>query len=210
MGLESLVGGVTPWGAIAGAAGGLLTGITGLIQKGKANKMLKNLQYPTEEIPQEVFQNQNLAQTRASTGMPSEQYNLAMKNLQRQQLTALRGANDRRGGLVALPNILQATDDASLKLDANNAQQRIANERNLMSVNNQVAGWKDKVWQHNVSDKYNRDYQYAMSLKGAGNQNLAGGLDKLGGGLMYGLGSGLFGGKGGSSASGLVAGKIGR
>lgn len=160
-------------------AGGRLKSLIGLIQMGKGNKLLKGLQYPTETLPEEYQQNQNLAQTMAATGLPSEQYNLAMKNIQRQQMMALRAANDRRGGLNVLPQILQGSNDATLKLDATNAAARTQNQRNLLTVNNQVGGVKRDLFQKNIRDKYLRDYLYAQQLKGVGNQNAFGGIDQM-------------------------------
>lgn len=172
--------------------GGLVKGLFGGGQKRKGKKLLDSLQYPTESIPQEEIENQNLARQQAATGLPSEQYANAMKNIQRQQLTALRGAHDRRGGLGLIGGIQQGTNDATLNLDTADARQKIANQNNLMNVNNRLAGWKDKIWQNNVKEKYNRDYSYGMGLLGAGNQNVASGIDQGLSGIGRGL-SGLFG-----------------
>lgn len=179
-----------PWGALIG---GTLGAVTGLFQKASAKKWLKNNPYPVEQLPSEVTENQNLARQEAATGLPSEQYADAMKNIQRQQLTALRGAQDRRGGLGILPSLQQGTNDATLNLDAKDASMKLANERNLMNVNNQVANWKSQLFKSNVRDKYNRDYDYRMGEQGAGNQNLTGGLDKIFAGLF---GGSMTGGKG--------------
>lgn len=193
------------FGPIAGIASGLITGAAGLIQKGKARKALRNLEYPTEQLPDELARNQNSAEQLAAQGLPSEQYNQAMKNIQRQQLMSLRGAQDRRGGLMAISGIQQGTNDALLNLDARNAAQRIANKQQLMTVNNQVAGAKRDSFDKNVRDKYNRDYNYQMSVLGAGNQNLFGGIDKGAAGLG-GLLSGLFGGKNSSAGADGIGG----
>lgn len=161
------------------AVGGLISGITGIFQKHKANKLLKNLKFPTEEMPSEILQNQSMAREMSNQGLPSEQYNKAMRDIQRQQMTALKSANDRRGGLASISSIQQGTNDATTNLNSLDAQQRIANKKYLIGVNNNVAGWKDKLFQTNVKDKYNRDYGYAMSLLGSGNQNFTNGLDSL-------------------------------
>lgn len=181
----------------AQSGAGLLSGLTGIMQIAQGGKKLKKLgAMPIETLPDEFQQNQNMAQTMAATGMPSEQYNLAMKNIQRQQLMALRAANDRRGGLNVLPQILQGGNDATLKLDANNAAMRTANQRNLMSVNSQVGGIKRDLFDRNIRQKYQRDYDYAMGLIGQGNKNALGGLDKMlgGGGSMAANAGGDFGG----------------
>ena len=56
-------------GAAASAASGIIGSITGLIQQGKANKILKRLQYPTQSIPNEVLRNQKIAENVANTGL---------------------------------------------------------------------------------------------------------------------------------------------
>lgn len=169
--------------------GGQLKSIVGYTQLRQGNKLLKGLQYPTETLPDEYTRNQSLAEQMAATGMPSEQYNLAMKNIQRQQLNALRSANDRRGGLNVIPAILQGTNDATLALDANNAAVKNQNQRNLITVNNQVGGVKRDLFDKNIRDKYIADYLYAQKLKGAGNENLFAGLDQYLGAATSGGGS---------------------
>lgn len=189
----------------AGLAVGLIKGLVGAKQKREGKKILNGLEYPTEQVPGEVMENQNLLRQQAATGLPSEQYANAMKNIQRQQLVALRGAHDRRGGLGSIAGIQQGTNDATLNLDTADAKQKIANQNNFISGNNRLASWKDKVWQNNVMGKYNQQYQYGMGLLGAGNQNASNGLDQAIGGIgtgaagFYGNTSGLFGGGGGNS-----------
>jgi len=199
MGLESLIGaaaGGTPWGAIATGIGGLTKLFGGNSQKGEGRRLLKEIgDSPDEAVPNEVLQNQRMATLRAATGLPSEQYNQAMKNLQRQQLMALRGASDRRGGLSLLAGNQQAYNDALLNLDVANAKARINNENTLYKINQNVAGWKDKVWGNNVRDKWNRKYKYGMSLLGAGNQNASNGTDQLLAGGVSALSGLKFGGK---------------
>lgn len=190
-----------------GLVGGLIKGLVGGKQKRQGNKILNGLQYPTEQVPGEEIENQNIARQQAATGLPSEQYQNAMQNIQRQQLSAIRGAHDRRGGLGAIAGIQQNTNDANLNLDVADSKQKIANQNNLMNVNNRLASWKDKVWQNNVMGKYNQQYGYANSLLGAGNQNVSSGVDQalagfgMGAAGLYGNTAGLFG--NGSGSSGL-------
>lgn len=190
MGAESL----NPYVAGAQALGGIIKSVVGFGQASKGNRLLKGLVYPTETIPTEITD-------AAATGLPSEQYNQAMKNIQRNQLVALRGSQDRRSGVALISNIQQGTNDATLNLDAKNAEARQSNQFRL-------ASWKDKVWQHNVRDKYNRDYDYAMKLKGMGNQNLYGGVDQIAGGAALGASGGLFGGGGGKNNTPSYSGYI--
>jgi len=167
--------------------------LTGRSQKRKANKMLAGMQYPTETMPNEVLKNQKMAELRANTGLPSEQYNNAMKNIQRQQLMTLRGAGDRRGGLALLAGTQQSANDALSNLDVADAKTRIANEGSLMTANNNVANWKSRLFDSNTRQKYNRDYNYAMSLLGQGNKNILGAFDSFGAGLGMAGAQGLTG-----------------
>ncbi len=179
MGLSSgLIGG------IGSAVGGLISGAIGLHQQHKAHKLLNSLQFPTEQMPQEVLQNQAIAQQMANQGLPSEQYTKAMRDIQRQQMTAIRGANDRRGGLGLISQIQQGTDDATTNLNAQDAMMRNQNKKYLVGVNSDVANWKSKLFNNNQRAKYNQDYGYGMNLLGAGNQNFSNGLDALVGGGM--------------------------
>lgn len=208
MGLESaagLVGGATPWGAIASAAGGLINAGIGFVQRAKGKKLLRQAgEAPDMSIPNEVLQNQKMAESRANTGLPQEQYNNAMKNLQRNQMMALRAGQDRRGGLSLISGSQQAMDDGTLKLDVADANARMQNERTLYGVNNTVGNWRNKVWQNNVGDKWARKYQYAQSLLGAGNQNASTGANQLvGAGALYG-GMGGFNGRGGGNSENLL------
>jgi len=178
---------------IGAVAGGLISGITGLFQKHKANKLLANLHRPQYVIPNEVLQNQKQAELNARQGLPSEQYQQGMQNIARQQNSALQRASDRRGGLLAVAGTQQAGNDATLNLDVANANARLKNQNTLYGVNNQVAGYRDKAFQINQMQPYQQDRSYALGLLGAGNQNLVSGIDKVASGAL------MAGGRGGSS-----------
>ena len=202
--IAGAVAGSTPYGAIAQAAGGLLSTGIGLIQRGQANRWLKNNQQPIEALPTEIKRNQQLAEIRANTGLPSEQYNNAMKNIQRQQLMSLRAAGQMGGGkaLGILGGINEQGNNAVGDLDARDAAMRVNNEGQLINVNNNVANWKSQLFDRNVRQKWMRQYEQMMGQQGAGNQNLVGGIDKLfAAGGQYGA-SGGFNGTGGGAELG--------
>lgn len=181
------------YAAAAQGIGSLINAGVGIAQRSKGKKLLKQAgEAPDMAIPNEVLQNQKLAQLRANTGLPSEQYNNAIKNLQRNQLIALRGGQDRRAGLSLISGGQQAMDDATLKLDVADANARMQNEKVLFGANNNLASWRNKVWQNNVGDKWARKYSYANSLLGIGNQNAMTGINQfIGAGALYG-GTGGF------------------
>ena len=187
-----------PIAAAAGIASGLVGGIWGSQQVRKANKMLRNLHRPDYVIPGEVLQNQKNAQIAANTGLPSQQYAQAMQNISRQQNQALAGSQDRRGGLMTVAANQQYGNDAAVKLGVANANARTQNRQTLYGINNQVAGYRDKQFQLNELEPYKEKYAYAQSLKGAGNQNIMGGIDRALGGI-----AGAFGGGSAGASSGL-------
>lgn len=176
---------------LANIGSGLVSGVAGLFQRKKAKKLLKGLHQPQYTMPNEVLKNQKMAEMAANEGMPSQQYTNAMKNFQRNQASALAGSMDRRSALMALPQIQRQTNDAMGNLDAQDAQMRLQNQRTLYGINSQVAGYRDKEFDINKMQPYQRDYGYAMGLLGAGNQNLISGIDKLaaGGGQLLAGGS---------------------
>lgn len=167
------------WAAAIGATTAAIGIAAGLIQssnqKKKAQRELDRLNKSKvpETIPEEVIKNQELAKIRASTGLPSEQYNLAMKNINRQQQRSLRGASDRKMGLGLVSTLNDNANTAIGNLDSQNAIARLKNEKVLMDVNNQVANWKKGIFDRDVRQVWERNYDYNMGLLGQANQNKA-------------------------------------
>lgn len=176
-------GGSNTGQGVANIAGGLLSGVTGFFQRRKAKKELAKLQRPEYAIPNEIMQNQKMAQAAANEGLPSQQYNQAMQNIQRQQNRGLMAAGSRRGALMALPGLQQQANDQLLNLDVKDAQARMNNQQQLYGVNSQVAGFRDKAFNLNQMQPYLDNRNYYQSLLGAGNQNLTGGIDKAASGI---------------------------
>lgn len=196
--MGSLMSGGGQGQGIANVAGGLVGGITGFFQKRKAKKLLREAgEQPTYSIPQEILNNQKNAELAANEGLPSQQYSNAMKNIQASQANALSGAMDRKSALMALPKIQQQANNAYANLDVADANARMQNRKTLYDVGSQTAQYRDKAYQINQLQPWQRKYSYAQQLLGAGNQNFTGGLEKLIGGgigLLAGGGSGGIGG----------------
>lgn len=174
----------------AQAVGGLIKGISGARQRRQGKKLLKQIgDSPQQQMPDEINQNVTDAGIDAATGMPSEQYNIAMRNIQRNQLWAMRNAAGRRGGLMALPTIMAGTNDAVGNLDATSAGMRLANRQRLYGARNTAANWKDKLWQTNIKNPWDLKYNYAMGLLGQGNENLTSGISDIAAGGLTALSS---------------------
>jgi len=148
---------------IVGAGTAIYKGVKGAQQKKEGNQIISQA---GEGIPVEAVQ-------AASEGLPSEQYNKAMRNIQSNQMSALAAAQSRRMGLAAIGGIQKNTNDATLSLDASDANARVQNQQRLL-------GFKDRA--------FNRKYNYGMQVLGAGNQNQSGALDDL----VSGVGSAVY------------------
>lgn len=175
-------GGGNAGAGAANIAGGLVSGVTGFFQRRKAKRELAKLQRPTYEIPNEIMQNQKMAQQAANEGLPSEQYNQAMQGIERRQSQALSAAGSRHGALMSLPGIQQQSNDQTLNLNVQNAQAKMNNRQQLYGINSQVGGYRDKAFDINKMQPYKEDKNYYMNLLAAGDQNLLGGADKILGG----------------------------
>lgn len=184
-------------GPIGAAAGGLIGGAVGYFegqsQKNKANKLLSQNQYHPLGVPQEAYENQQIARNQALQGLPSQQYNQAMQSIQRQQQQALSGGQDRRAGIGLVGTTQQNSDDAMGRLGVEDANTRLQNQRQLIGVNNQMAGYKTQAWDQNEQNRQ-RNYQYGQTLLGAGNVNEFGAIDSGLAAITNLTGRGLFGG----------------
>lgn len=179
--------------AVGGVVGGAVGYLEGAAQKKKANKLLAANQYHPLGVPQEAYENQQIARNQALQGLPSQQYNQAMQSIQRQQQAALAGGQDRRSGLGLIGQTQQISDDATGKLNVDDANARLQNQRQLIGVNNQMAGYKTQAWDQNEQNRQ-RNYEYGQQLLGAGNVNEFGAIDSGLAAITNLAGRGLFGG----------------
>lgn len=173
LGTAALIGGA------AKAGSSLFSIIKGIGQSRRANQMAKNNIRPTYQIPNEVIQNQKMAELFSNQGMPSQQYEQAKRNIQENEAAALSASSDRRGGLGNIGSVIQATNNATGNLDANSAQIRIQNIRNLMNENQILANYRDKAFVTNQLQPYQEDATAIRALKTAGQANLQGGITGL-------------------------------
>lgn len=184
-------------GTIAGAATGIISGITGLFQNARAKKLAKANVRPVYDIPKEITTNQNLAQTMANQGLPGTQYAQQMQGIGRSANNAIGAAQTRRGGLGSIGAIQQGTNDAMLNLNVADSQQRMSNIRNLMQQNNVMGQYRDKQWGWNNQAKYEENAAAVRALRTAGNANINTAFNSIigagaqaAGGSLSGLGGG--------------------
>lgn len=139
-------------------------------------RMAKKNKAPTYEIPAEVSQNLSDAQRMALEGMPAEQKQQYVQNLQRSTMFGLNAMNDRKAGLAGLSSLVQNQNDAYGNLLSMDAQARQQNQQLLMQQRENMAQYKDKQFDFNKVQPYLQKAQAAQALQGAGIQNILGGL----------------------------------
>ncbi len=149
---------------------------TGIYQAVKGNRLANSMERPNFEIPQEILDNLTDSQMQALRGMPAEQKQQYIDNVMRSQQAALGAMGDRKAGLAGLGGVQQNAIDAYRNMLSMDAQQRQVNEQALQGVRSNVANYKDKQFQVNQLDPYNQTMQAAEAMKGAGIQNMMGGV----------------------------------
>lgn len=180
--------------AIGAAAAVVGTGFSiyqGLHQESEANKIKKNLKTPQYQIPDEFIQNKNIARQMAQLGLPQQQYNNQLNQINAGQAGAVAAASRSANPGAAISAIQGQTNAATNNLAAEDSQARQTNERYYLDQNAQLGGQKLAQQQANVFDPYTQKYNEAAALQGAGMQNVNTGvqdLSQLGGyALQYGL-----------------------
>lgn len=199
------LGGLGTAALIAGgsqALTGIISGISGLGQKARARRMEKENKRPIQAMPSEIEANKKLAEMYASQGMPAEQYAQAIKNIGRNTANALNASSDRRGTLSAVGGIAGKANEATGNLDAQSAAMRVNNLSRLMSANQIMAAYRDKLFQTNEMQPYQEKAAAIRALKSAGDANINQGIQSIMGGALTAADGGLFGGKGGNTGVG--------
>ncbi len=172
-----------PGVGIAEGVLGLGQSAYGLWQAHKGNQMASANKRPTYEIPDEINQNLNQAQQMALTGLPDEQKQQYVNNIQRSQNFGLGASSDRKGGLAGLGGLVQQGNDASMNLLSADAGARRQNQMGLMNARTQLANYKDKAFEFNKANPYYENAAAARAMQGAGAQNIWGGLGTTAGAL---------------------------
>ena len=166
-----------PFAAIA-AIPSVIKGIQGISQGIKGRKMAKANIRPEYQIPKEFQQNLAIAENMGRVGLPQQQYNQGLQNIQRSQTAGLRQIGRMgRGGNVA--GLARAGMDATVNLDVQDANARMRNQQTAMGYRGQMGQQKLAKQQWDKFAKYQEDAAAAEGLMGAGRQNVMGGLTDL-------------------------------
>lgn len=161
---------------ISNWAGGGATTTLGAAQLAYGLYQQKKNKRPTYEIPAEVQQNLTQAQNMALQGLPEEQKQLYLSNLQRGTSQALGSSSTRRGGLSGISQINQAQNDGYANMLAMDSQARQQNQQILMGQRQNMADYRDQAFQINKSNPYYEKTAQNNAMIGAGMQNMSQGF----------------------------------
>lgn len=149
---------------------------TGIAQFLQGRKALRNTKRPMREIPQEVIANLTQAQVQALEGMPEEQRNLFLQDMQRSQQQAVRGLSDRRAGIAGIPQLYQGELDSLNRLAMEDSRMRLQNLNNLTAQRAEMGRQRDTQFQLNEYEPFLNKMRMAEGLIGSGMQNAMGGV----------------------------------
>ena len=165
---------------------GGIKAFTGYQQMRKGRQMEEGLEKPTFEIPEEVLQNQRIAEQMAVQGLPEAQRQAYLDDQQRSLQAAMRSSSDRRGGLGIISQIQSTQERSNRELLQMDVDARRENMMFAMKNREIVAGYKDKRFEHDFN-QYTADLDYARAIRGAGMQNVSSGIDTAIGGIGQGI-----------------------
>jgi len=164
--------------AISGWAGGSASVTLGAAQAlygvyldRKAQKMPHDY-----SIPPEIQQNLTQAQMMALEGMPAEQKQQYIENLNRSTAYSLNNLSDLKSGLRGVAGANDQFNQGYGNLLSMDSQARINNQNNLYGMRQNLADYKDKAWQFNVKNPYDEMRLKASGFQGAGLQNMSQGF----------------------------------
>jgi len=145
----------------------------GLIKKRQADKM-----YHQYDIPPEIQQNLNQANIEALKGLPLEQKQEYLNNLQKSNAYSLSSLGDLNAGIRGVAGANEQFNQGYDKLLGADSAARMANQDKLYGLRNEMADYKDKSWQFNVKNPYDEKRLEGLALQGAGMQNMSQGFQQ--------------------------------
>lgn len=167
-----------PSGGIAELAGlgiGLGQTIYGAIAKHKAQQAANGNIMPKYNIPQEEYDNLNLAESQANQGMSAAASQQLLTNAQNAQSGAIGGLLKGGGDVNTIGSIVDKTQNSLNQNAIYDDSARMQHLSNLQSERNRLSAQKDKQWQINEYQPWaNKAQALNGQLAGAQNMEMAG------------------------------------
>ena len=154
--------------------------VTGMLQTAHAKKLAAANPYPTQTVGSEYYQNQALAQRAAQSGMPAQQYNNQMNQINQGQANGMAGLQGRGSAVGGIGALTARTDQAGANLNAQDATMRMNNLKGLMQANATIGQQKQAAFDWNQKQQYSNNAAAARNYQGAGMQNMMNGIQDVG------------------------------
>ncbi len=165
-------------GAILGAASAGLGIIKGISQGIKANRLERNNVLPVTKVNSNILSNALQARQMAQIGLSSAQYNNQVQ-MQQNNLSNVLASASRSGGNIPVAGLLRQANQATMNLNALDAQTRQQNQRISYQNNSALANEEQRVFNWNKAQPYLRTAQQVASMRNAGTQNIFGGISTV-------------------------------
>jgi len=157
-------------GATVSTVMGIAEYLEGKKQLKKAAELEAQTQRPTYEIPQSVQSYLSTAQKMALTGLPEEQRQLYLDQINRNAAYSISGNVDRNVGLQGVAAANANLNDANANLLAMDSQQRIANIDKLQQARLAYGLYEDQAFEYNQNQPYQLNAAAVRALKASGEQ----------------------------------------
>lgn len=165
--------------AAAQAAGGIVQGITGAFQKGKAKRMARANKRPTYRIQRPVQDNQELVESRAGQGISDATRQHLRQDAERGLTTSIDAILAGGGSVNNIADLYGNYTTSISKMALVDEEMRTRNIQNMIIQNNKLAAEKDKEWQVNVYAPYADKAQAAAALSKHGSDNMWKGINSV-------------------------------
>lgn len=164
----------------------IVAGATGLIKAGEGyfqNKsakadQAKNIR-PTYQIPQEWYDNDNLAANMAQHGLTEPAMNYYTTQAQRGLSSGLGTVLQAGGGVNSIQDLYDSYDTGINKIATEDANLKNQNINNFIQANGNIANEKDKAFALNQYQPYIDRSKANAQKEIAGQQNMYSGIDDV-------------------------------
>lgn len=178
-----------------------ISAITGVYQAIKGAKERREAKAAQRAAMAQQEQLVAEANQRAMNGLPQEQYQKALQDIQRNQGYAIQQLRDRRTGVAGVGAVQQRSNDAVLGLDVQDAAARERNQRLADAQYGKLISMRGGYAQQSLD--------YGGALQAAGIQNIGNAvssISQMGGAGAFSGGSGVSGGNGFGSINSVTGG----
>ena len=162
------------------AIGGIGQMAFGASQSQKAKGQLEDLERPEFEIPEEILQNLSQAERMALEGLPAQERQLFVEDIQRTIQTGGAQLQERGLGVAGVTGLVQQQTDAFRQLLQMDVAAKREGQAGLAQARGSVAAFKEKQFQLNQLDPFLQESLKLEALQGAGIQNIMTGIGTIG------------------------------